>query len=74
MIDKEDLRVWLTYDTTKAVLKVLREERDAISEALTNGTVLDLSSAESTGLKTTLLLGQLKGLNSILNITIEGED
>jgi hypothetical protein len=74
MIDSDAMRAWLTYPTTQAVFKELRAERDAITEAILDGSTMDLSSAESTGLKTTFLLGRVKGLNSLLNMTIEGED
>lgn len=73
MIDSEAIKAWLTYPTTQAVLKELRSERDAVTDAITNGSAMDLNSAEATGLRTTFLLGRLKGLNSILNMTIDEE-
>jgi hypothetical protein len=74
MIDSEAMKAWLTYPTTQAVFKELRADRDAISNALLDGSTLDLSSAESTGMRTSFLLGRIKGLNTLLNMTVEGED
>ena len=72
-IDNDAMRAWLTYPTTQAVFKELKAEREALTEAILDGTILDLESVGKTGTKLTYLLGRIKGLNSILNMTIVDE-
>ena len=74
VIDSEAMRAWLNYPTTQAVFKELRADRDAISAALLDGSTMDLGSAEATGMRPTFLLGRIKGLNTLLNMTVEGAD
>lgn len=70
-IPKEELLEWLNHRTTKSVFKVLKSLRDEHQNMVLNGQTITMSSCESTALQTTMLLGRIAGLNSILEIVVE---
>ena len=73
-IPKEQLVEWLNSPTTKVVFKVLTDLRNDYQNTILNGNSLDLTSVEKTSLNTALILGNISGLNKLLNILVEDKN
>lgn len=64
----EQLAEWKTQDSTKAVFKFLRLIREDLKEMLAAGSSLSLASAEGTALATARLVGEVSGLDHLLEL------
>lgn len=64
----EQLAEWKQQDSTKAVFRFLRLIREDLKEMLAAGSSLSLVSAEGTALATARLVGEVSGLDHLLEL------
>ncbi len=64
----EQVEEWKQYPETKEVLRFLRAVRENYREQLERGETLNLLSVEHTALQTSKMLGQIYGLNLMLDL------
>ena len=64
----EEMEEWLRNPTTRKVLQGLRSLRQEYQDQLVRGVTLNLTSVEQTALQTSRLLGQIYGLDLMLEM------
>jgi hypothetical protein len=64
----EQLAEWKQQDSTKAVFRFLRLIREDLKELLAGAHSLDLQSVEATALQTARLVGEVSGLDHLLEL------
>lgn len=77
MISKEEFQGWIANPVTQWVLDRLKVKRRGLEIGCGRGTVLNVDSAEKTFSAYSRTVGQIEGLNEILNgnyETLEGYD
>ena len=72
MITSEQFQEWKQHPVTKELFSKLRESRQAITDQLAMGSSLGFSADETHG-STNRLVGQIAGLDQLLNISFEGD-
>jgi hypothetical protein len=72
MISAEQFAEWKTHPVTIEIFAGLREMRESIVEQLAYGNTIGLD-AESTHGLTNRAIGQLNGIDQLLNISYAGE-
>ncbi len=72
MITKEEFDEWKENPTTKQIFKELERMRANLLANLSKGTTLGQSADVTHGM-TSKAVGQIEGLNQIINITFEEE-
>ena len=70
-ISKEELISWSHNPTTIKIKELLNAGKKELESMILDGASLDCESAEKTALRTALMLGELKGLNTLLNLEVE---
>jgi len=72
-MNKEQFQEWKSNPTTVEIFKELEQVRDDIKDALCSGQTLNSSSSEMIS-NTARLIGNLEGINQLLNINYEDEN
>ena len=72
MITKEQFQEWKTHPVTKELFDKLKEMKHSIMDQIANGNTIG-HDAEATHGFTNRAIGQLDGLNQLLNISFDGE-
>ena len=72
MITSEQFQEWKQHPVTKEIFSELRKSKAALIEQLTNGSTIGYQADETHGL-TSKLVGQITGLDQLLNISFEGD-
>lgn len=72
MITKEQFQEWKTHPVTKELFDKLKEMKYSIMDQIANGNTIG-PDAEATHGFTNRAIGQLDGLNQLLNISFDGE-
>ena len=73
MITVEQFAEWKTHPVTKEIFESLKEIRESIVEQLSNGNTIGPDAAATHGF-TNRAIGQLNGLDQLLNISYAGEE
>jgi len=71
-MNSEQFQEWKSNPTTVEIFKELEKVRDDIKDALCSGQTLNSSSSETIS-NTARLIGNLEGINQLLNINYEDE-
>lgn len=72
MITSEQFQEWKSHPVTKEIFSELAKVRAAIIEQLSNGNTIGYSADETHGF-TSKAIGQINGLDQLLNISFEGD-
>jgi len=72
MISAEQFTEWKTHPVTKEIFAELRDVRAALTEQLTSGESIDYAAEITHGL-TNRIVGQITGIDQILNISYKDE-
>lgn len=72
MITSEQFQEWKNHPVTRELFSELKKTRQSIVEQLANGHSIGMG-AEATHGFTNRLVGQINGLDQLLNISFEGE-
>jgi len=72
MLTSEQFQEWKNHPVTKEIFAELKKSRQAIVEQIINGSSISYSADETHGL-TNKLVGQINGLDQLLNISFEGD-
>ena len=72
MITSEQFQEWKTHPVTKELFTELKKIRQSIIDNLRNGDSIGID-AETTHGVTNRLVGQISGLDQLLNISFEGD-
>jgi len=72
MITAEQFQEWKTHPVTKEVFDELRQVKKVISERMSSGETIGLTAEETHG-KTNRVIGQLEGIDQVLNVTYGNE-
>ena len=72
MITKEAFHEWKSNPTTVEILKTLAEAREVLGEGLASGQTLCTTADETHG-STARMIGNIEGLNQLLNIEFVDE-
>ena len=73
MITAEQFAEWKEQPVTKEIFEALNEVKLALQERLTSGQTIG-DNADVTHGATNKLVGQIEGLNQLLNISYESEE
>ena len=72
MLTSEQFQEWKNLSVTKEIFAELKKSRQAIVEQLSNGNSIGYEAAVTHG-NTNRLVGQIAGLDQLLNISFEGD-
>ena len=72
MISAEQFQEWKNHPVTKELFVELKKSRQAIIDLLANGRSIGDDAQTTHGL-TSKAVGQIEGLNQLLNISFEGD-
>ena len=72
MITKEQFQEWKNHPVTKELFVELKKARQSLIEQLANGGTIGDTFDSTHGL-TSKTVGQIDGLNQLLNISFEGD-
>jgi len=72
MLTSEQFQEWKNHPVTKEIFTELNKSKKALIEQLSNGSSIAYNADETHGL-TNRLVGQITGLDQILNISFEGD-
>lgn len=72
MLTSEQFQEWKNHPVTKEIFTELNKSRNALVEQLVNGSSIGYQADETHG-TTSKLVGQINGLDQLLNISFEGE-
>ena len=72
MVTSEQFQEWKNHPVTKEIFSELKKIRQSITEQLANGNSIG-SDAQATHGFTNRAVGQLDGLNQLLNISFDGD-
>ena len=72
MLTKEIFEEWKSQSTTRIVFKELEATRDALQDDLAHGRTL-CATADQTHGNTARIVGNIEGLEQVLNISFEDE-
>ena len=72
MITSEQFKEWKNHPVTKELFIELKKSRQSIIEQLANGGTIGADFDSTHGL-TSRAVGQIDGLNQLLNISFEGD-
>ena len=70
MLTSEQFQEWKNHPVTKEIFAELKKSRQAIVEQLSNGNSIGYEAATTHG-NTNRLVGQISGLDQLLNISFE---
>lgn len=73
MITAEQFAEWKEHPVTKEIFKELTDVREVLKNRMANGMTLGSTAEETHGL-THQVIGQVKGINQILEISYEDTD
>ncbi|MDA3806493.1 MAG: hypothetical protein PF440_01155 [Thiomicrorhabdus sp.] len=73
MITAEQFAEWKEHPVTKEIFEELKKEKEILKTRLATGFTVN-ESAESTQYLTSKAVGQLEGLNQLLNISYEDDE
>jgi len=72
MLTSEQFQEWKNHPVTKEIFAELKKSKQAIVEQLANGGSIGYTVDETHGF-TNKLVGQINGLDQLLNISFEGD-
>ncbi len=73
MITAEQFAEWKAQEVTKEIFGLLKEAKKDLQDRLADGSTIRQTADETHGL-TNKLVGQIEGLNQLLNISYETEE
>jgi hypothetical protein len=73
MVTKEQFMEWKVNPVTIEVYEEIRKMKESLKDKLSEGLTIDYS-AEGTHGKTNKMVGQIEGLNQLLNLTYEDSE
>lgn len=73
MITAEQFAEWKEQPATKELFAALKDVRQALIDRLSSGQTIG-ESADDTHGRTNKIVGQIEGLNQLLNVTYEQEE
>ena len=73
MITKEQFEEWKTHPVTIEIYEEIKKAKEVLLNNMSDGLTLGQKADVTHGL-TNKLVGQVEGLNQLLNITYEDED
>ena len=68
---KEEFHVWHGMNETKEVIAALEAEVEELKEWLAQGATISGDSYAKTAIDTSLVVGRIRGLRSLLNVEYE---
>ena len=69
-ISPESFAEWQAHPVTKEIIQAIKSSRQTLLESFANGTTIAQNAEVTHGL-TNKLVGQIEGLDQLLNITVD---